>query len=93
VANASPDDIVIVFSENLDESSVPATSAFTASGKTVSGVDVSGDTVTVTVNSAYENGNTITISYAPPVTDPLQSDLSGRTVVAFTNQVVTNHVS
>ncbi len=93
VADANPDDIVIVFSENLDEDSVPATSAFSATGKTISGVDVSGDTVTVTVNSAYANGNTITVSYVPPVSDPLQSDATGRTVVAFTNQAVTNNVS
>jgi len=71
---------------------VPATTDFAVSGgKTVTGVDVSGTAVTVTVNSAYISTDVITISYTPG-TNKIQ-DGSGNLASALTNQSVTNNIS
>lgn len=92
VANASPMVIAITFNEALSAGNVPATSAFAVSGgKTVSSVGISGSTVNVTVNAAYANGDTITVSYTQPGSSALQ-DASGNKVASFTNQAVTNNV-
>lgn len=92
VANAAPAIIVITMSETL-AAVTPATSAFTVSGgKTVSSVSVSGSTVSVTVNSAYVNGDTITVAYTQPGTNNLQ-DAAGNAVATFGAQPVTNNVA
>jgi uncharacterized repeat protein (TIGR02059 family) len=92
VANAAPANIVITMSETL-AAVTPATSAFTASGgKTVTGVAVSGSTVTVTVNSAYVNGDTITITYTKPGSSALQ-DAAGNQTATFGPSSVTNNVA
>lgn len=93
VTSAAPTQIVITMNETL-ANSVPPTSAFTVSGgKTVSGVSVSGTTVTVTVNSAYVNGDTITISYAQPGANPRLQDAAGNATTSFGPSAVTNNVA
>lgn len=93
VANAAPTQIVITLNETL-ANSVPPNSAFTPSGgKTVTGVSVSGTTATVTVNSAYVNGDVITISYAQPGTNPRLQDAAGNPTQSYTNYSVTNNVA
>jgi hypothetical protein len=93
VANATPTQIVITMSEAL-ANSVPATSAFSVSGgKTVSGVAVSGSTVTVTVTPAYAYGDTITVSYTQPGTNPRIQDASGNATASFGPSSVTNNIN
>ena len=99
VENAHPDRIILTFTDPSDfhdlvESPAPATSAFTLSGgKTVSSVSISENVVTIIANSAYANGNTITIGYTKPTTNYLRNAITGGSVVTFTNQSVTNNIS
>lgn len=92
VANATPTVIEITMSETM-ANVTPATSAFTVSGgKTVSSVAVSGNKVNVTVNSAYVNGDTITVQYTKPGANQLQ-DAAGNQTASFGPSSVTNNVA
>ena len=91
--------LTLTFVGSLDESSVPAGSAFTvkAGGTAVSLADtspvaVSGSTVTLTLAAAVRNGQTVTVSYAAPATgSKLQGASPGLGPVAdFTDRAVTN---
>ena len=69
----------------------PAGSAFTlSSGQVGTGTaTVAGETVTVTLDSAVETGETVTVSYEAPGSDPLQ-DAAGNAVVSFSGRRVNN---
>ena len=86
--------LTLTFDEDLDRFSVPAASAFTASGgRTGTGtVSISGATATVTLNSAVTHGETVTVSYTPPGSSPLQ-DAAGNDVATFSGKQVTNNTS
>lgn len=89
--NLSPNTIVITFNEALNNAIVPSNSDFTVSGgKTVTGVAVAGTLVTLTLNSSYSFGDTITASYVSG-TNKLQ-DAAGNIVSNFSNQAVTNNI-
>ncbi len=92
VEDANPDQILLTFSSALDGASVPATTDFTASGgKTVNNVAIAGSAITLTVDSAYINSDTITVSHTPggnPITGT-----NTATVGAFSNFAVTNNIS
>ena len=93
VEDANKDKIVITFDLDLDEESIPVVSRFTPSGgKTVTNVAISGAVVTLTVDSEYAYGDTITVSYAIPDGNYLQSLVGGK-VASFTNQAVTNNIA
>lgn len=80
--------LVITFSEALDPTVVPAGSAFTSDpAKTISKVEVVGNTVILTVTANYVAGAT-TIAYTQPGTNALR-DLSGNLLATFTAQSVT----
>ena len=85
--------LVLTYNEALDESSVPATGAFTVtvagSAGTVSGVSVSGSAVTLTLGTAVKHGQTVTLGYTVPGTNPVR-DPSGNDSAGLTNQAVTN---
>ena len=91
VSNATPTQVVLTYNEALNASSVPATSAFTISGKTISNVAVSGSTVTVTVSVAFVYGDTIAISYTAGA-NPIE-DSAGNNAGNLSNQSVTNNVA
>ena len=67
--------LVLTYNEALDGGSVPAAGAFvvTADGSaiTVNGVSVAGSTVTLTLATAVEAGQTVTLAYTPD-TNPIQ---------------------
>ncbi len=92
VEDANPDQIVLTFSSALDGASVPATTDFTASGgKTVNNVAIAGSVITLTVDSAYINSDTITVSHTPggnPITGT-----NTATAGAFSNFAVTNNIA
>ena len=91
VANANKNKIVLTYNEDLSSSVIPATTDFSPSGgKTVTNVAISGPTVTLTVNSNYANGDTITVSYTPG-TNKLQ-DLNGNFAASLSSQSVTNNI-
>ncbi len=86
--------LTLTYREALDPNSRPAASDFTVSGgnsaRTVSNVAVSGQAVTLTLNSAVEHGETgIRVSYRPG-TNPIQ-DAAGNDAVRLSNEQVTNN--
>ncbi len=90
VADANKNKIVITFSEVL-ANIVPANTDFTVSGgKTVTGVVISGLTVTLTASANYAAGESVTFSYTPGV-NKLQ-DGSANPVAAIINQTATNSI-
>ena len=88
--------LVLTFAEDLDANSKPAASAFTVyvnggAGTNPSSVDtISGKTVTMTLATAVTSGQTVTLDYAVPETNPLR-DESELNAPAFTGQTVTNN--
>ena len=95
-ATVNDDSLVLTYSENLDTNSTPASTAFavTVAGSarslaTTNPVTVSGDTVTLTLASDVMEGETVTVSYTVPGTNPIQ-DPQGNDAAALTNEAVTN---
>ena len=85
--------LTLTYGEALDEGSRPASGDFTVqvdgSGRSVSGVSVSGRVATLTLNPAVEHGDTgIRVSYAPD-TNPIR-DAVGNDALGLSSQSVTN---
>jgi hypothetical protein len=93
VANAAPTQIVITMSETLANSTPPASAFSVSGGKTVNNVSLSGATVTLTVSSAYVNGDVITVSYTQPGANPRLQDAAGNLTASFGPSSVTNNVA
>ena len=88
-------ELALRFDAGLDESSVPAASAFAVSvagaSRSVSSVTVSQDLVTLTLAEAVASGEAVTAGYAPPAEGPrLRLSGGGAAVAAFSGQAVTN---
>ena len=91
--------LTITFDRNLDTGSAPAGSAFSVSAtpqggsaRNISGTgtaSLSGMTATVTLASAVAHGETVTVSYAKPASNPLQNT-AGSDTANFSGQAVTN---
>ena len=90
----------VVFNERLDSNSVPAPApgdfavTVNSSGRTVASngvtINPSSDTfVQLTLSSAVTPGQTVTVAYTKPTTNPLQ-DKNGDTVADFAAQTVVN---
>ena len=94
-------DLVLVYSESLDEGSKPAVSAFavsvtdaatsTAATPAVSTVDITGAEVTLTLAAAVRHGDTVTFDYTPG-TDPIK-DAAANPAAALASQAVTNNTA
>ena len=91
VANATPTVIQVTMSETL-ANVIPANSCFTASGKTVSSVSISGLIASITVNSAYVFGDTIQITYTNPGSGNRLQDAAGNFTATFGPSSVANNV-
>lgn len=91
VSNAAPSNIVLTYNETINPAIIPATSTGVVSGKTITGVAISGSTVTYTVNTPFVFGDTITFSYTQGV-NKIQ-DMSGNFAANLVNQSVTNNVA
>ena len=89
-------ELVLTYDEALDEASEPAASAYTVTvggaARVVSGVDVTGTEVTLTLASAVQAGQTVTLSYAVPLSNPVQ-DPGGTDAAALTDEAVTNNTA
>ena len=91
VENAQPTKLVLTYSEALT-ANTPTSSSFTLSNsKTVASVAVSGSTVTITANSAWVNGNVITVSYTPGAVKI--KDAAGNLAAPLVLRAVVNNVS
>ena len=85
----------LTYDENLDAGSEPAPSAFTATvdgaSRAVTGISVDETKVRLTLASAVRAGETVTVSYTVPGTDPLRDEASNP-AAAFSDHPVTNEV-
>jgi uncharacterized repeat protein (TIGR02059 family) len=94
VANATPSVVEMTYSLNLS-SILPAASAFSVMvnsvARTVNTVAISGTKVMLTLASPVVSGNTVTVAYTKPSSNPLQST-SGAQAETITAQSVTNNV-
>ena len=92
-AAANGASLVITFDEALDGASIPAPGDFavTADGSTVTvtGVGVAGSAVTLTLATAVEANQAVTLAYAPG-TNPIQ-DAAGNGAAPLPAQTVTNN--
>ena len=80
--------LALRYREALDEESPPAPDAFTMiPSRTVSGVAVRGDTVTLTLAAAVPPGEPVTLTYAVPDTDPIR-DVAGNAAAALSGREV-----
>ena len=91
------DMLVVRYDEALDESSVPAASAFTVSvvggtSPTVSAVAVSDTDVNLTLSAPVSPTDVVTVSYMKPGTNPVQ-DEAGNEADSFTDESVINQTS
>lgn len=92
VEDAAPTVVVLYASEALDTAYVPAASAFTVSGHTVSSVAVSGSSIKLTVSAAFTNGEAArTVAYTQPGTNNAR-DLAGNLLANFSALPITNNV-
>ncbi|MDE2911867.1 MAG: fibronectin type III domain-containing protein, partial [Paracoccaceae bacterium] len=86
--------MMLGFDAALDDTSVPAGSAFVVSvagsPRSVSAVAVTGERVLLTLASAVSSGEVVTVGYTPPSTGKLRTSGGGAEVAAFTGQTVTN---
>ncbi|MDE0693108.1 MAG: putative Ig domain-containing protein, partial [Gammaproteobacteria bacterium] len=95
-AEVNSHQLVLTFAEDLDANSKPVASAFTVyvnggAGTNPSRVDtIRGKTVTMTLASAVTSGQTVTLDYTVPETNPLR-DESELNAPAFTGRTVTNN--
>ncbi len=89
------DTLTLTYDEALDEDSTPSTSVYTVTADsttthTVSLVEISGATVTLTLATPVQGGQTVRLSYDPSqATDPLQ-DESGEDAAQLTNELIDN---
>ena len=95
-AEVNGTELVLTYNETLDTGSVPGAGAFTVKvgGAAVSlassgPVAISGSKVTLTLAETVMPGDTVTVSYAVPSSNPVQ-DPGGTDAVALTDHPVTN---
>ncbi len=96
IAETTTDGLVIVldYDEALDSGSTPANGDFTVSSdtaRTVTGVEISGDTVRLTLDVAIAYGDLVTISYVSDPAGAIQ-DIAGNDSANLTDATVTNNV-
>ncbi len=95
IENATPTKLEMTYNLSL-ANIVPAASAFTvmvnSSARTVSSVAVSGTKVTLTLASPVAYGNTVTVAYKKPSSNPLQTAAGGQ-AATISAQSVTNRVA
>ena len=98
VARATVDGatLTLTYGEALDESSTPATDAFsvTVDGavRSVSDISVSGGTVALTLASAATRGQEVTVAYTEPETSPIQ-DKAENKAPAFESREARNNTA
>ncbi len=95
VEDATPKLLEMTYNMTLS-TVTPSASAFTvtvnSSKRTVSSVTISGSKVQLNLNSAVVYGDVITVAYAKPSTNPLQS-VSGTAAASLSATGVTNNVT
>ena len=89
--------LTLTYNNDLDQGVTLPASAFmvTVAGNTrsVSGVSVSGRAVTLTLASAVESGEAVTVSYAKPDGSSFIRDTQGNRAGSFSGETVTNNTA
>lgn len=93
VANANPNIILVTFSEPLAASLPPAGAHVLSGGRTASATSISGSVMSVTVNTPYAFGDTVTYGYTQPGADPRIKDAANNATDTFAAQPVANNVA
>jgi hypothetical protein len=95
VANSTPTVLNINMTEAMDTGSVPAASAFTVSGHTVSSVAITGSTINLTLATPFVFGEAArTVSYTQPGTNNARDLATTPNLLAnFSAQAITNNVA
>ena len=93
-AVATGGSLVLTYSETLDPDSTPDGDAFLVSidgaGTAPYGASVSGATVTLSLGTQARFGETVTVSYDVPSSDPIR-DVAGNAAPPLANRAVTNN--
>jgi hypothetical protein len=92
IAHATPTKVDITFDLALNESSIPATTDFALTGKTITNVAISGMVVTLTVSVTYDYGDVVTVGYTKPGANMLKGLVGGGEVDTFSGESVTNNI-
>jgi hypothetical protein len=96
IENTSPSLVEITYDLSLNNTIIPASSAFSvlvnAIARPISSIAISGYKIQITLNSAIKYGDIITISYVKPALNPLQAATSG-VAASFSAQVVSNNLT
>lgn len=96
VGRVADDSIYLFFSESLNESYTPATTAFSVTGPygspAVSAVTVAGDTVIIRLATDAYFGDTVKVSYTRPESNALQ-DSRGNETASWSADTAINNVS
>ena len=89
------DEVVLTYDEALNTTQ-PATSAFTVkvggTGRGVDTVAISGSAVTLTLASAFRPGDTLTVSYTKPGSNPIK-DAADNEAASLAETTVTNNLA
>lgn len=93
VADATPTIVSVIFSEAMNTSILPATSAFTVGGHTVTSLAWGTSTrLDITVTGAFANGEASrALAYTQPGSNQLR-DMAGNLCASFSGMAITNNV-
>ena len=94
VGNIASNILRMFYNENLDTSSVPATTDFTVNdgaANAVTNVAISAGVISLTLTRAVDNGDTVVVSYTKGA-NPIQ-DVPGNDAINLTTESVTNNVA
>ena len=87
--------LILTYNQDLDQGVTLPASAFTVTvatnSRSVSGASVGGRAVTLTLASAVEAGEAVTVSYAKPDGSSFIRDTQGNTAGSFSGETVTNN--
>ena len=94
IANVSPSLLTLTYDITLNNSVIPAASSFSvivnSQARTVNSVSISDKKVNLTLSSAVKSGETVTVSYTKPTTNPLQAS-TGKEAASISAQAVKNN--
>ena len=89
--------LTLTFSENLDVGVTPSSTAFTVNvneaERNIFIVGLGGSNVLLTLSTAVESGDTVTVDYAKPSGANVIKDTDGNEADSFTGQAVTNNTA
>lgn len=92
VANATPTKVVLTYDQTLDTGSVPATTDFTVTDHTISGVAINGSTVELTLSTAVIYFDILYVTYTKGA-NPIQGDVGEIEADDLSSTLITNNVA